>query len=223
MTVYGCPPPSSDAGGERGTLYSEREKERVSLPLSPEEPEPPTSADVQATAAAISELLLAEGVLVLSKPRRTACAEAMAAENVSMDELRAVIAFVKETDPEPSNQRRYLAGIFQDATKRKESFHAVRKYHDSRMRNLTDAEFGAAIRRANQRQVVQFEADWNAYVAAKKAAGEPIAGPREAHPWEPNGPVVVPEKAAELKPDTDDEQRQRREQFKREMRQGKRS
>jgi len=227
--VFGSPPqgglsPNQSARGEGGVLYSESGwMGGTTHPSTQEEPKPPTLADVPATPAAVADLLHAEGVLVLSTAKRLAVSAEVVKDGFTLDDIRRVIAFMKESEPDPSNQRRYLAGILQDATRRKEAVENVRKFRAMEAVQVADAEFGAAIRRANQRQVVQFEADWNAYVAAKKAAGEPIAGPREAHPWEPNGPVVVAEKDAGLKPDTDEEQRRRREQFKREMREGRNS
>lgn len=173
-----------NACGGGGALYSEREQERVSLPLSPAGQKPATPADALLVAHAISDLLVSEGVLVLGTSRRMACATEMARDGVTTDEVRLVIAFIKETDPEPSHQRRYIAGILQDRQKRTDAIANVRQFRTSEAKHVSDAEFGAAIRRANQSHVAEFERQWSEYVAAKKAAGEPIAGPRDAHPWE---------------------------------------
>lgn len=222
MNVYGCPPPSSDAGGVRGSLYSESGGMGGStLSPTPEQQKAATPADVQAAAAAIAALLMDEGILVLSTQRRLACGTSLAADGYSLDDIRLVIEFMKESEPEPSNQRRYLAGILQDPAKRKEAIENVRKFRSSETKKLSDAEFGAAIRRANQSSVERFEGDWNAYVATRKAAGEPIAGPRDPHPWEVSGPVVKPDAAVALRPDTGAEQKARREQFKRDVREGR--
>lgn len=178
-----------------------------------------SAADVQAVANDIAGLLADVGVFMLSLSRRVSVACSLAESGATLEDVRQLWEFVRECEmPSETDARRFLAGLLQDPVKRADAFANVRRFMAKKTQEFDPRDFGAAIRRQNQSSVERFNAEWQAYVAAKKAAGQPIAGPRSPHPWERSGPVVVPAEIVALKPDTDAEQDARRTEFRRRMR-----
>lgn len=161
------------------TREEEKESSSSSLEQSRQEP---------SLASTLRDL----GVFLLAPSKREATAAALEAAGVTAADLLALAEFVGESEPEAAKRRRYLASVLVDAGVAKRAIDDVRAHqaHEAARAKPepstgpTDAEFGAAIRAANQRSVEQFERDWDAYVAQRAAAGRPLAGPREPHAWE---------------------------------------
>jgi len=142
--------------------------------------------------ASLASTLRDLGVFLLAPSTREATASALEAAGLTRADLLDLAAFVAESEPDGGKRRRYLGRVLSDAGVARRAIDDVRAHqaHEAAQAKPrpstgpTDAEFGAAIRAANQLSVEQFERDWHAYVAERKAAGEPLAGPRDPHPWE---------------------------------------
>lgn len=142
--------------------------------------------------ASLASTLRDLGVFLLAPSMREATAAALKAAGLTDADLLDLAAFVAESEPDGGKRRRYLGRVLSDAGVARRAIDDVRAHqaHETARAKPqpstgpSDAEFGAAIRAANQRSVEQFERDWHAYVAERKAAGEPLAGPRDPHPWE---------------------------------------
>lgn len=157
-----------------------------------EEKDSSSSSSEQSTQeASLASTLVDLGVFLLAPAKREATAAALGLAGLTCADLHDLAAFVAESELEAPRRRRYLASVLADPGVARRAIDDVRAHRAHEAAGAkpvaaepTDEEFGRAIREANQRSVEQFERDWDAYVAAKRAAGEPLAGPRRPHVWE---------------------------------------
>lgn len=113
MTANFDPLPPQGASGVRGPSVLSRtseEEEEVLLP-------PPQNGDPEPTSA----VLLSLGVFVLAPAKRRQVAASLVAAGITPDDVRAVAAFLRTSEPDEGRLRRYLASIFVSPERAKES------------------------------------------------------------------------------------------------------
>lgn len=106
---------------------------------------------------------------------------------LSVEDVKVLIEFVKESEPDPASHRRYLAGLLQDAPNAAEAIASVREFRTAEATRRSRVAPGSAIRDENMANAVRAADEWAKYVADRKARGLSLSGPRPPHPWESGG------------------------------------
>lgn len=131
-----------------------------------------TRAREDAEVAALDEALVREGVFVLSNERRAELARRLHNASMDPDAVMLMSEFVRETEPDIGNARRYLAGILGSPEQLQGAIARVRAYRERWGNGKPEREQapGESIRRENmERRDSDQSAEWARMRTARMA------------------------------------------------------